>query len=572
MQNILWLKRISFLLLACCVIATCTYLIIQHSDAAGRLSLTPNKSTAIAEGGDWDNPAIKKVPCTSTVEKDFSLDCGVLTTDISRGQFELGFAVLKIKTPISRRRHVEAGSAQKAPVIYLEGGPGVGGATEQANMDFWQVFLKDAALPREIVLINTRGTKGALPYFECDELATEQLRLLTTSTSISDEIALMASLQKKCVAQYHAFLQAQVPFTKNEHHPGIGLLSSHYSKGDVTELMRALGYDKWHLWGGSYGGRLALLAGQSKEVVSIVLDSPYLFQSGNLLSFPQLELKARKHHMQLYEEFLVALEPKDAEVFPASYQQLVQAVLNKLESSAQPIEITLFEQPIKKLVFTEMDLISIEFTVLYDSALWPSYYWFLLNFIEEPTPFNEQFATQFDTKLVLDAYLFNFDTEFFNLATYTAVECLDNDLPDSSLFKKEVDLVAEEYFPMSTYSSNKARNTEITNWKQFWLEYEDSYVCSDSIFNARNSVHTTAYPNVPLLVLAGDKDPVTPAATLRELPKRDNVFSKVLRNWGHGVLLSYGCEPTLLTKTLEAFEAGEPIAPEAMCELDYFEG
>lgn len=547
--------------------AICTYFIAKYHS----VSQVSKSNSVLNASALWLDPALKKIPCTSNVAAEFSLECGVLTTDLSQGRFELSFAVLKLKADKLASKHLEGnGSRQKpAPVIYLEGGPGVGGVSEQTNIDFWQVFLKDAVMPREVVLLNTRGTKGSLPYFECEDLASEQLRFLTTSISPSEEIALMSGMQQQCAASYHTFLQAKVPYTTNQLHPGIGLLSSHYAKRDVTQLMRALGHAQWHVWGGSYGGRLALLAGHSEEVLSVILDSPYLFQSGNLLSFPRLELMARKNHIQLYRQFLNKLESKDAEVFPSSYLQLTQAVLSKLKSAVEPLEIALHDQPIEKIVFTELDLLSIEFTVLYDSALWESYYWFLLGLLTEDVPFSEEFSSQFDTKLVLDTYLDTFATESFNLATYTAVECLDNDLPDSTLFNQELALVAEEYFPNTMYASNETRSADITMWKKLWLEFKHSYVCNNGIFEARNSVHTAPYPSVPLLVLAGDKDPVTPAATLTELPLRDNVHSLVIPGWGHGVLLSYGCAPTMLTKALSAFEAGESIDPKLLCDSDY---
>lgn len=516
----------------------------------------------------WPSPAVKPVACTSQVGAGFNLQCGVLTTALARGEFQLEFAVLRHKQTeqsVKNRRQI---GDDLTPVVYLEGGPGVGDVTNQSSIDFWQMFIVDAGLDRDVVLVNTRGNIGSSPYYECVELANSLRNILTMNISFEDELTYLVPKQQACLEGYNQFLISEVAYPAGLVHPGIGVLSSHLAQQDVTQLMRGLGYGKWHVWGGSYGGRLALLAGQVPEVKSIILDSPYLFQSGTLDRLPGLLLQARKNHKANYPTFLQGLGSADAARAPASYELLIAAVLTKINTAETPIEIPLSNQPIDKIVLTEENLANIEFTVLYDSALWASYYQFLLDIHAAGSHINSEFYERFDVKLVLDMYLETYGTDTFNLASYHAIECLDNTQASTADVKMQADMVADEYFPATAYKSQDVRKKAISTWAEQWVALADKNICNHPMFSKRKSVQGQAYPPVPIAVFAGDKDPITPANTLAELPDRKNIYTFTLPDWGHGVVFGYTCNPAAISRTLKAFDAGEAVDLYQLCNYE----
>ena len=139
------------------------------------------------------------------------------------------------------------------PIVYFEGGPG-GGALYSAEWWLDSPLRED----REIILFDQRGTGYSWPNLGCPELNEDDVLDATDNDPFFD--ALTACRDRLIdlgadLADYHTAASAQ----------------------DVADLRQVLGVEEWNLYGISYGTRLALtvMRDQPAGVRSVVLDSVY---------------------------------------------------------------------------------------------------------------------------------------------------------------------------------------------------------------------------------------------------------------------------------------------------------
>lgn len=546
---------------------------------------------APSQVSDSVNGSIQIKECTTSIEPPLKLLCGILTTPRSAGEFQLPFTV--IQPPLRSRASdtsffASSVESTKPPVIYLDGGPGVGGVNSQGSIDFWQMYMQDAGLDRDVIVMALRGTSEATGYYDCDLLREAYRTTLTKHYSMLEEIQVISKNEHECVESYNDYLVRSIPYIGGNEHPGIHLLSSLYQKEDVTLLLRLLGYESWHVWGGSYGGRLALLAGnvpkahQLKnstenpksssestrlEAVSIVLDSPYLFSLGGLSSIIDMGPRTHKLHQKVFGHHIHLNDPERASqpdaLYP-DYSSLMAAALKKTHE--KNIHVTVnsdnLDNPIT-FAITPYRLWGLELLSLYDSGLWHSYYRFL-----EWVAGTDHKETNFDVNLILSVYASNLLDSNFSMATYYAVECLDN-LPSSkSSILDAFDQATNEYrdFLLQHFETEFA-STILTRWVTAWHVFEQNYVCSNRLFDGRHPVTRQPYPNIQTAIFSGEMDPVTPAASVETLIKEGELpyQAVTIPNWGHGVLFGYICHANTITALLDAHDRGETIDLNQYC-------
>lgn len=146
----------------------------------------------------------------------------------------------------------KANTKQQPPILKLAGGPGVSGLNTAAYPGAYPWLSH-----RDFIIMGQRGTKHAKPALMCPEF----LRALNAANNNS-ELSIAAA--KKCRQRYQS--------------AGIDLSAYHSSASarDIEALRIALNIDKFALYGGSYGTRLALTYARDypDSVASMVLDSP----------------------------------------------------------------------------------------------------------------------------------------------------------------------------------------------------------------------------------------------------------------------------------------------------------
>jgi pimeloyl-ACP methyl ester carboxylesterase len=149
------------------------------------------------------------------------------------------------------------------PLVFLSGGPGgpsVENTIARLNSPFWNRYRAN----RDLVFYDQRGTGFSDPEF-CPEmnfsLATATFRGLSAADRNEFVVDAVEACRRKMLAQGIDF----------------AFYNTVTSARDLEDLRMTLGHRQWNLFGGSYGTRLALTAMRDSPggIRSVVLDSPW---------------------------------------------------------------------------------------------------------------------------------------------------------------------------------------------------------------------------------------------------------------------------------------------------------
>lgn len=128
----------------------------------------------------------------------------------------------------------------KAPILYLQGGPGVPTLIMEEN---WKNHpLRN---DRDIVLMDQRGT-GASSDADCSNIGKAIIAIVRQDLSPKEELKALDSIFNQC--------------SKSLDKKGVDLAgyNSQENAADFEALRKDLGYEQWNLLGASYGSRLGL--------------------------------------------------------------------------------------------------------------------------------------------------------------------------------------------------------------------------------------------------------------------------------------------------------------------------
>ncbi len=186
---------------------------------------------------------------------DSSIECGYLIVPEDRSRpdgrtVRLHVAVLR-----------SIGAAPRPdPVLHLSGGPG-GSSLDDLSM--LRSIYQAVRVRHDVVLFDQRGTGYSQPSLNCPEYEEAQIEILVADFDPEQEETLVLDALRACRDRLTA--------------EGIDLSMYHsaVSAADIHDLMQALGYDQYNLYGISYGTRLALtvMRDYPEDVRSAVLDS-----------------------------------------------------------------------------------------------------------------------------------------------------------------------------------------------------------------------------------------------------------------------------------------------------------
>lgn len=182
------------------------------------------------------------------------IDCGYLEVPENRSnpngrKIEIAYAVIK-----SKDRH-----AGLDPVVYLMGGPG---GSSLNNIRYWSRHA--IVEKRDMILVDQRGTGFSRPNL-CPEVGLETVNVMAEDFSPEEEYKRLSKLAMDCKTSLIA--------------SGIdlGSFNSKENAADLEELRIHLGHEKWNLYGGSYGTRLALtmMRDYPDGIRSVILSGPF---------------------------------------------------------------------------------------------------------------------------------------------------------------------------------------------------------------------------------------------------------------------------------------------------------
>ena len=161
-------------------------------------------------------------------------------------------------------------AASKDPLVLCAGGPGpsylddfVPGLVGELG----DLFLED----RDVVIVETRGLKYSDPYLKIPEMEALQLSLLDKNLSVDKTIDLYLEIIKPA---YQHFTDQGID---------LSAINSEEIANEIVYVMTQLGYDKFSIFGSSYGTELVqyILMLHPGRVSSAVLNASVdIFRSG----------------------------------------------------------------------------------------------------------------------------------------------------------------------------------------------------------------------------------------------------------------------------------------------------
>ncbi|MBF6599393.1 MAG: alpha/beta fold hydrolase [Dehalococcoidia bacterium] len=185
------------------------------------------------------------------------MQCGTLTVPEDRTKsgprtVQLAVAVLKSTSA----------SPAPDPMLYLSGGPGQPNLSNNMQA-FSRAFAAPVQSKRDLVFFDQRGTGASRPSLACPEVNTAFRAALAADIRGEAQSTGAAAALRACRDR---LARDGVDFAA---------YSSAESAADIADLMQALGYRQYNIYGLSYGTRLALetMRNRPQRIRSVILDS-----------------------------------------------------------------------------------------------------------------------------------------------------------------------------------------------------------------------------------------------------------------------------------------------------------
>ncbi|MDX8454666.1 alpha/beta hydrolase [Mesorhizobium sp. VK9D] len=467
-----------------------------------------------AECGDVYAAEFKKTNCWFEMPRDRAMTCGTLNVPENRKKETSNQVVLSVVVfEPDRERH--------EPIVFLTGGPGqpaeIGSSEE---IDSWWEFIgaQSWMIGRRVVVVDQRGIGKSAPALDCSQyFEPDHWNGILSNVGADNSFG---KVQRKELVACRTALIAK----------GIDLdaYNTEENAEDINDLRRALGIEKWVLYGVSYGTRLALeVMNQHPEGVSasvldsvVPLDVNYLDEDG-----PNLErsLKVLERDCQKANSCIQDLP------------EVVKTIARQLDR--QPLFLRSAEKQARYTYVSGADFLDLIFGMLYDRDAIST----LPELIRRT--YEQDFRPLAEISFEAD------DLEISQGMDYS-VTCSDSDLPNLS-------------------------GKQDQYWAK-WVESDDySWACPLWILESgpasQKRPHRT---DIPTLLLSGEYDPATPTEwanhAAETLPFGQVV---VFRGIGHDVIDSDPCgskvaadflanpRRKLATECIDQMEAPQFVGP-----------
>ena len=456
-----------------------------------------------------------KVNCWFDADWQANIDCGELHTPDTQGQFTLPVVVLRSEHP----------QAQPDPIVYLQGGPGASAGLHTEGIKRWLSWMRLANTKRDLILIDTRGTGRSKPALVCADYNRTNQKLLRENKTLSEELSQSYTVTTQC------FNNAA------QHNPSLDYrhFGTQLSAQDIRALMAQLEYAEWNIIGVSYGTRLALEIARQEQITpqgvrlkSIVLDSIYPAGYGGVQTWPRVLDEAVQNFLTGCAEQLECAKKNGVQKM--DLQKLFLAALDRLRSNPMQLVIKHWdgEAPIN-WVMNDHRFVSIIFAGIYDPADWPK----IMDAIQGVNEGRTDMV-----KPLSEPYLNQSVSADFNSLTFTAVDCADNPV-----------------LPEAEYLATVANFPLLQGYTRDQWRYQSCHELP-----AKAPLQLTR-PNVPTLILAGAKDPITPVNWAKEIHQRwPGTQLRINENLAHSVL---GSDICLLENLVKFFD--QPQAAFTAC-------
>ncbi len=469
-------------------------------------AVTPAAAVAVAKPPlPAARMGIEDIACWFAVPAGRSTRCGVLTVPERWGAAQS--RGLRLRFVVFRGG---AGGALD-PIIYLAGGPGEPAQIDAASIGYWWDWTSrtEWLRQRDLVVFDMRGVGLSEPNMNCPELADAAYRVFVEPLGLEQENGLWSAAARRCRERLAS--------------AGIDLAS--YNTGaivnDVHSLIAALGYRSWDLLATSYGTRVALrFVDRWREGTrAVVLDS---FYPPNVSAYVDSGSAAAQVFAALFREC-------DAEkachmAFPGLAKSFEQAIRR---AATAPLDVDIPDPrggPPLKARLDDGKLVEVLFYAFYD---WR-------RIAELPATIHALAAS--DTRplarlarLALETYV----STSVSHGLFLSVECHDE-------------------YPFNQRDAVERAAAERPLYRNFALSSLPLSACPFwPVGQATAAEHGPAVSDLPILILSGQLDPVTPASWAKigslRLPHATLIE---FRGVGHGVLAAHGCASVIVGRFL----------------------
>lgn len=463
-----------FLPIALLLLASILGLKSQDNQASASISEKVIAANTLSSEGVF-KPAACWFDQTKSTNKHPShdIECGWFHTapDVYTNQksFRLPVIIFRYKR---EGRHAD-------PLVYLAGGPGSGAWITEEHIKFWKEWYKDNLnLKRDLVLFDQRGSGMSEPAIKCTEFqeAAKQVLLSPKTPKENAEIYRQAALSCK-----NKLVSQNIPYDQ---------LGTPQSAEDVADLLKALGYQHWNLYGVSYGTRLAIEieSRYPDNVRSLVLDSVYAPNVQLFAEWPNLYKESIErifNYCKISKECNISSQQLKQQFWKLLYQLQTNPITVRLDTDVA--------SDLQVVTINDETLLSILFDLEYTSGILP----------QLPTLISSIYngETELLTHYV-ERYVSNQFEPSFNDVSFWSVECQDN--PSLSIKKpsESDDFKNIKYYLPPSY--NLCDVWEPSGQTQPLL----------SVIRANKSkdkkTKETPKSHLPVLIFSGEDDPITP--------------------------------------------------------------
>lgn len=435
-----------------------------------------------AGGGELFAGEFKKADCWFEVPRDRTMTCGTLRVPENRQtktDAEIVLSAVVFEPDLERHE----------PIVFLTGGPGqpveIG---SREDIDGWWDFIgaQSWMIGRRVVVVDQRGIGKSDPSLDCSPFfVVDHWNSILPSL---DAESRLVDVQKKELLACRSALIAK----------GIDLnaYTSEQNAEDINDLRKALGIEKWVLYGVSYGTLLALeVMNQHPEGVSasildsvVPMDINYLDEDG-----PNLDRS-------------LAILQKDCLKANGCKQGLAEAVHSiARQLDRQPALLRSAEKHPRYTYVSGANFLDLIFGMLYDRETIPSLPELIVRTYKQ------------DYRPLTDIMFEPDDLEISQGMDFS-VTCSDTDPPDLSGKHDQ-------------YWANWAERSDYTWACPLWLADDRPA-----------SLKKPRRLDIPTLLLSGEYDPATPTVWANRAAKT-LPFGQVVvfRGIGHDVIDSDPC-------------------------------
>ncbi|MBK8022102.1 MAG: alpha/beta fold hydrolase [Chloroflexi bacterium] len=457
-------------------------------------------------------PRFEPSPCPMRLGVGVDMDCGYVVVPLEHSNpsgptVRLAVGIFRTSSP----------TAESDPVIYLAGGPG------SKLLDQFAGGLGDLARRlqqnRDLIVFDQRGMGYSEPALNCPEVHEVYAQTSIPAQGIYGDDMLDAT--SRC---YQRLSDEGIT---------VAAFNTLENAADVPDIIAALGYDTYNLYGGSYGSMLGL---------TLLRNHPEGIRSAALTSIspPQVDVMAQiPVNMQRTLEMLYETcqaQPTCAATYPP-FTDLLSAAVSRF--AQRPAEIQ-FRNPYSgqpaSITMDASDIVLVLYFGLYSPefhAQLPLLLSALVNGQSEVlAPLVEGYLAT--NMLMTDGALF-------------AMRCMDDLMTTNS-----------EAIEAAVGSVNPALQPGMRGYLGWWQGICDAGWSAQQV---GDTVNTAVESAVPVLLLSGKYDPITPAQwgalALETLPAS---YHLVFPASGHGAAPS-ACMVHMLGEFLD----DPTIEPDSAC-------